>query len=174
MVSPSLSSFIVFQFSSKVQFSESLACCLESSTFFPDLKNSFPITPLCSVAPKITVKCRFVVIPSPVSVLCDMVSDIRSVGVGVGDCQSKDPFLCFGAKPTQRACTRDLPRDRKRTRECKDRERGRHQKRAVDRREQRSKQNMMMMMMIFQISSLISNGRKKKNILLTNQKNLGA
>ena len=32
-------------------------------------------------------------------------------------CQSKDPFVCFGAKPTQRACARDLPRDRKKTRE---------------------------------------------------------
>ena len=32
-------------------------------------------------------------------------------------CQSENPFACFGAKPTQRACARDLPRDRKRTRE---------------------------------------------------------
>ena len=28
-------------------------------------------------------------------------------------CQSENLFVCFGAKPTQRACTRDLPRDRK-------------------------------------------------------------
>ena len=28
-------------------------------------------------------------------------------------CQSENPFLCFCAKPTQRACARDLPRDRK-------------------------------------------------------------
>ena len=34
------------------------------------------------------------------------------VGVGVGECQS-DSSVCFGAKPTQRACARDLLRDRK-------------------------------------------------------------
>ena len=37
--------------------------------------------------------------------------------VGVCGCQSDDSFVCFGAKPTQRACVRDLPRDRKRKRE---------------------------------------------------------
>ena len=39
--------------------------------------------------------------------------------VGVSECQSEDPFVCFGVKPTQRACAQDLPRDRKRTREGK-------------------------------------------------------
>ena len=34
--------------------------------------------------------------------------------VGVWGCPSDDPFVCFRAKPTQRACARDLPRDRKR------------------------------------------------------------
>ena len=28
-------------------------------------------------------------------------------------CQSENPFVCFSAKPTQRACARDLPRDQK-------------------------------------------------------------
>ena len=42
---------------------------------------------------------------------------IRCVGVGVGKYQSEDSFVCFGAKLTQRACARDFPRDRKRTRE---------------------------------------------------------
>ena len=32
-------------------------------------------------------------------------------------CQSEDPFVCFGVKPSQRACMQDLPQDRKRTRE---------------------------------------------------------
>ena len=49
--------------------------------------------------------------------MCDMMLGIRCVGVG--ECQSEDPFVCFGAKPTQRACVRDLPRDRKKTREGK-------------------------------------------------------
>ena len=39
------------------------------------------------------------------------------ISVGVGKCQSEDSFVCFGAKPTQRACARNFPRDRKRTRE---------------------------------------------------------
>ena len=38
---------------------------------------------------------------------------IRSVGVEV--CQSEDSFVCFGAKPTQRACVRDFLRDQKKT-----------------------------------------------------------
>ena len=33
--------------------------------------------------------------------------------VGVCGCQSENSFVCFGAKPTQRACAQDLPRDRK-------------------------------------------------------------
>ena len=36
--------------------------------------------------------------------------------MGVGKSQSEDSFVSFGAKPTQRACARDFPRDRKRTR----------------------------------------------------------
>ena len=46
---------------------------------------------------------------------------IRCVGVGVADgkCQSEGSFVCFGAKPTHRACARDLQRDRKRTKEGK-------------------------------------------------------
>ena len=39
------------------------------------------------------------------------------VYVGVGMCQSEDPFVCFGAKPTQRSCARDYLWDRRRTRE---------------------------------------------------------
>ena len=34
--------------------------------------------------------------------------------VGVSKCQSEDSFVCFGAKPTQRACARDFLRDRTR------------------------------------------------------------
>ena len=41
------------------------------------------------------------------------------VYVGVDLCQSEDHFVCFGVKPTQRACARDYLRDRKRTREGK-------------------------------------------------------
>ena len=37
------------------------------------------------------------------------------VVVGVGECQSEDSFVCFGAKPSQRAGARDLLRDRKKT-----------------------------------------------------------
>ena len=32
--------------------------------------------------------------------MCDTMLGIRCVG----ECQSEDPFVCFGAKPTQRAC----------------------------------------------------------------------
>ena len=28
--------------------------------------------------------------------------------MGVGECQSEDPFVCFGTKPTLGACARDL------------------------------------------------------------------
>ena len=44
---------------------------------------------------------------------------IRFVCEGVGECQSEDPFVCSGAKPPQRACARDLPRDQERTRDGK-------------------------------------------------------
>ena len=39
--------------------------------------------------------------------------------VGVGECQSEDSFVCFGTKPTQRACAQDLLQDWKKTREGK-------------------------------------------------------
>ena len=47
--------------------------------------------------------------------LCDVMLGIRCVGV----CgrHSEDPFVCFGAKATKRACVQYLPRDRNRTRE---------------------------------------------------------
>ena len=41
---------------------------------------------------------------------------IHCVGVGVDERQSDDYFVCFGAKPTQRACARNFLRDRKKTR----------------------------------------------------------
>ena len=37
---------------------------------------------------------------------------VAFVSVG-SECQSGNPFVCFGAKTTQRGCVRDLPRDRK-------------------------------------------------------------
>ena len=44
--------------------------------------------------------------------------DVRHSLCGrVCGCQSENPFVCFGAKPTKRVCARDLPRDRKWTRE---------------------------------------------------------
>ena len=67
-----------------------------------------------------------------------------SVGVGIGECQS-DSFICFGAKTTQRAWSRDLLRDQKKTWEGKvqgqsteedRREESSQQKRTVKRREQ--------------------------------------
>ena len=39
---------------------------------------------------------------------CDTMGGICFCGCG---CQLEDPFVCFGAKPTQRSCTRDFPRD---------------------------------------------------------------
>ena len=42
---------------------------------------------------------------------------IRSVGVG--ERKLEDPFVCFCAKPTQRAGARDFLRDRKKTRKGK-------------------------------------------------------
>ena len=44
------------------------------------------------------------------------------VYVSVGVCQSEDTVVCFGAKPTQRACARDYLRDRKMTREGRTKE----------------------------------------------------
>ena len=44
---------------------------------------------------------------------------IRFCGCG---CQSEDPFVCFGMKPTQRDCKRDFPQDRKRIREGRSQE----------------------------------------------------
>ena len=45
--------------------------------------------------------------------MCDTIGGIRFCGCGF---QSENPFVCSGAKPTQRAYAWDLPRDRKRTR----------------------------------------------------------
>ena len=80
---------------------------------------------------------------------CDTMGGIRFCGC---KCLSEDPFVCFGTKPTQRACTQDFPRDWKRTKEGRSQNRkkqrtgkstegGRQQKsaeqnRAVNRREQ--------------------------------------
>ena len=44
---------------------------------------------------------------------------VAFVSVGVGECQSEDSLVCFGAKPTQRACTWDFQRDQKKMREGK-------------------------------------------------------
>ena len=41
---------------------------------------------------------------------CDTIDGIHFCGCG---CQSENPFVCFGAKTTQRACAPDLPWDRK-------------------------------------------------------------
>ena len=41
------------------------------------------------------------------------------VSVGVGECQSENSFVCFGAKPTQRAYAQDFQGDRKKTRKGK-------------------------------------------------------
>ena len=46
---------------------------------------------------------------------CGTMASIHSVGVGVSERQSEDSFVCFVAKPTQRACVRDFLRDRKKT-----------------------------------------------------------
>ena len=71
--------------------------------------------------------------------MCDTVGGIRFCGCLCG-CQSEDLFFCFGAKPTQRVCTQDFPRDRKKTREGKSQtrteEQGSRQNKAVSRREQ--------------------------------------
>ena len=45
---------------------------------------------------------------------CDTMGSFIFCGCG---CQSKNPFVCFGAKSTQRVGARDLPRDRKKARE---------------------------------------------------------
>ena len=49
--------------------------------------------------------------------ICGTMVSIRSVGVG--EYQSEDSFVCFGAKPTQRTCARDFQQDRKKTRKGK-------------------------------------------------------
>ena len=54
--------------------------------------------------------------------MCHDVGAFVSAGVGVGEWQSEDSFVCFGAKSTQRACVRDFLRDRKKTRDGKVRE----------------------------------------------------
>ena len=41
------------------------------------------------------------------------------VSVGVGECWSEYSFVCFGPKPTQKACARDFLRDQKQLREGK-------------------------------------------------------
>ena len=69
---------------------------------------------------------------------------IRFCWYGYG-CQLENPFVCFGAKPTQRACAGDFPRDRKRTREGRFQGQEkeavkRKQITPVDRREQGSQQ----------------------------------
>ena len=40
---------------------------------------------------------------------------VAFVSVGVGECQSEDSFVYFGAKPTQRPCMQDFLWDRKKT-----------------------------------------------------------
>ena len=65
---------------------------------------------------------------------CDTMAGIRFC-----ECRrhSEDPFVYFGAKPTQRACARDLPQDRKRTNEGRserETEGDNRQERAVKRR----------------------------------------
>ena len=52
--------------------------------------------------------------------------------VGMCGRQSDDLFVCYGVKPTQRACARDLPRVRKRRMEGRSQKR---QKETVSRRE---------------------------------------
>ena len=49
--------------------SKSLVCCMKSRAFIPDFCLSFSIDSFSWVAPKITVKCKFVVLPYPFSVL---------------------------------------------------------------------------------------------------------
>ena len=62
---------------------------------------------------------------------------VAFISVGVGTCQSEDSFVCFGRKPTRRACARDFPRHQKRTRERSSRDVGRTEEtKAVNRREQ--------------------------------------
>ena len=63
---------------------------------------------------------------------CDTMLAIHCVGVG--ECQSEDLFIYFGAKPSKKACSRDLPRDHKWTKGGKvpgvNREGGRTEKEA--------------------------------------------
>ena len=63
--------------------------------------------------------------------------DVSIRCVGVGKCHSEDPFVCFGAKPTQRACAWYLLRYLRKTREVRSQgEQRRRQNRAFDRRGQ--------------------------------------
>ena len=61
---------------------------------------------------------------------------IRLCGYGCV-CQWEDPFIYFGAKPTQRACAQDLPRVQRKTREGK----SKSQTREVDRPGRSSEDN---------------------------------
>ena len=65
-----------------------------------------------------------------------MMGSIRFSG-----CQSEDPFICFGTKPTQKACAQDSPRDQMREGKVPEREQRKadnrsQQNRAVGRRGQ--------------------------------------
>ena len=60
---------------------ESLACSLKSSVCFPDFYHSFPIASICRVAPKITVKCKFVVFPNHFSTLVSLLFVITLIGI---------------------------------------------------------------------------------------------
>ena len=55
---------------------------------------------------------------------CDKMGGIRFCGCGCGyGCQSEEHFVCFGAKPIQRAWARDFPRDRKKADNRRDQKR---------------------------------------------------
>ena len=61
--------------------------------------------------------------------VCSTMVSIRYVGVS--ERQSEDSFVCFDAKPTQRACARDYRRDRKKTRQGKARQGHRAEQKGV-------------------------------------------
>ena len=68
----------------------------------------------------------------------DTMVGIHSENVGVEERQSEDSFVCFGAKPTRRACARDFLRDQKKTRKSKVPEQNREElETAKERRRQR-------------------------------------
>ena len=65
---------------------------------------------------------EFWVFPSPrfvSSYKCGTMVSIHSVGVGVGEHQTEDSFVCFGTKPTLRAYVWDFLQDQKKTRKGK-------------------------------------------------------